>query len=57
MFDLACAVNSLRNKVGTGHGRPWLPNVTDVEAKVAIESMGSIAEWMLDAQKKRPLAL
>ncbi len=52
MFDLACAVNSLRNKVGTGHGRPWLPNVTDAEAKAAIEFMGIIAEWMLDAQGK-----
>jgi hypothetical protein len=54
MFELACAVNALRNKVGTGHGRPWLPNVTDLEAKVAIEFMGSIAEWMLDTHKKSP---
>jgi len=54
MFELACAVNTLRNKVGTGHGRPWLPNVTDAEAKIAIEFMGAIAEWMLDAHKKRP---
>jgi hypothetical protein len=52
MFDLACAVNSLRNKAGTGHGRPWLPNVTDAEAKAAIEFMGIIAEWMLDAHGK-----
>jgi len=54
MFELACAVNTLRNKVGTGHGRPWLPIVTDVEAKIAIEFMGAIAEWMLDAHKKKP---
>jgi hypothetical protein len=52
MFDLACAVNALRNKVGTGHGRPWLPSVTDAEAKTAIEFMGAIAEWMLDAHLK-----
>lgn len=48
MFDLACAVNSLRNKAGTGHGRPWLANVSDAEAKAAIEFMGIVAEWMLD---------
>lgn len=54
MFDLACGVNSLRNKVGTGHGRPWLPNVTDAEARNAIEFMGVIAEWMLDAHVKKP---
>lgn len=52
MFELACAVNTLRNKTGTGHGRPWLPNVTDAEAKAAIEFMGIIAEWMLDAHSK-----
>jgi hypothetical protein len=51
MFDLACAVNTLRNKAGTGHGRPWLPNVTDAQAKAAVEFMGIIAEWMLDAHK------
>jgi len=54
MFELACSINTLRNKVGTGHGRPWLPNVTDVEAKIAIEFMGAIAEWMLDAHRRNP---
>lgn len=53
MFTLACSVNALRNKAGTGHGRPWLPNVTDLEARVAIQFMGAIAEWMLDAHSKR----
>ena len=52
MFDLACAVNSLRNKVGAGHGRPWLPSVSDAEAKAAVEFMGIIAEWMLDAHSR-----
>jgi len=55
MFDLACAVNTLRNKVGTGHGRPWLPNVKDIEAKTAIEFMGAIAEWMLHEHHQRNL--
>jgi len=54
MFDLACATNSLRNKVGTGHGHPWLPSVTGSEARAAIQFMGSIAGWMLDAHDKKP---
>jgi abortive infection Abi-like protein len=49
MYDLACAINRLRNKEGTGHGRPWLPSITEVEARTAVESMGIIAERMLDA--------
>ncbi|MET4677729.1 MULTISPECIES: abortive infection family protein [unclassified Luteibacter] len=28
-YELACAINGLRNKQGTGHGRPWLSVVTD----------------------------
>ncbi len=49
MFELACAINRLRNRDGTGHGRPWLPYVGDSEAKLAIESMGIIAERLLAA--------
>ena len=52
MFELACGINALRNKAGTGHGRPWLSNVTDSEAKAVVEFMGVIAEWMLDAHLK-----
>jgi hypothetical protein len=52
MFELACAINSLRNKAGTGHGRPWLPTVSDAEAKAAIEFMGIISEWMLEVHTK-----
>ena len=47
MYKLACKINRLRNKEGTGHGRPWLPEVTTVESKVAIELMGVIAEYVL----------
>lgn len=54
MFELACSVNALRNKAGTGHGRPWLPNVTDIEARAAIQFMGTIAEWMLYVHAKPP---
>jgi hypothetical protein len=46
------AVNKLRNREGTGHGRPFLPSVTDKEAKVAIEAMGLVAELLLE--KKTP---
>lgn len=52
LFNVACAVNALRNKEGTGHGRPWLPNVTIDQAKLAIQQMGIIAEYMLTALRK-----
>lgn len=55
MFTLALGINAMRNKQGTGHGRPWLPKITDVEAKAAVQFMGSIAEWLLHAHsRKRP---
>ena len=47
MFELACAINTLRNKEGTGHGRPWVSNLSDEDAKAAVEFMGTIAEFML----------
>lgn len=53
MYEAACAVNHLRNKEGTGHGRPWLPSVTDDQARVAIEIMGAIAEHMLSVHSSQ----
>lgn len=47
MYQLGCAINQLRNKEGIGHGRPWLPSVTDTEAKIAVELMGILAESLL----------
>lgn len=47
IFDLAISINKLRNKEGTGHGRPWLPKVTNDEAKFAIEAIGIIGEFLL----------
>lgn len=47
LYEAGCAVNHLRNKEGTGHGRPWLPSVSDSEARVAIELMGIISERLL----------
>jgi len=51
MYELGSSLNRLRNKEGTGHGRPWLPSVTDDEARVAIEGMGLIADRLLAALK------
>jgi hypothetical protein len=47
MYELACGINQLRNKQGTGHGRPWIPTVTDEEARMAVEMMGIISERLL----------
>ena len=46
-YESACAVNALRNKQGTGHGRPWLSTVTLTEAQIAIRTMGSITLFLL----------
>lgn len=51
LFEAALAVNTLRNKQGTGHGRPWLPQVTDAEARHAIQVMGIVADLMLACMK------
>ncbi len=48
LFEAACAINTLRNKQGTGHGRPWLPTVSDHVARTAVETMGLVAERMLN---------
>lgn len=47
MYELACGINQLRNKQGTGHGRPWLPGISQDEAKTATEFMGIVAEYVL----------
>jgi hypothetical protein len=39
MYEAGCAVNALRNKQGTGHGRPWLSTVSDSDARAAIQLM------------------
>ncbi len=47
MFKTACAINKLRNKEGTGHGRPWLSNLTLPETTAAIEFVGTISSYLL----------
>lgn len=53
LYDAACAINTLRNKEGTGHGRPWLPSVTAVEARHAVQVMGSVADLLLMTLKQK----
>lgn len=36
LFDAAVAINTLRNKQGTGHGRPWPTELKQHEARTAI---------------------
>lgn len=53
LYEAACAINTLRNKEGTGHGRPWLPSVTAGEARHAVQVMGTVAELMLMTLKRK----
>jgi hypothetical protein len=55
LYYLACAVNRLRNREGTGHGRPFLPSVTPAQGRTSVQSMGLVAARLLDAvpQKAR----
>lgn len=47
LFTAALGVNRVRNKQGTGHGRPWLPTLSTAEAKAAIEVVGTVSAYML----------
>jgi hypothetical protein len=53
LYEAACALNTLRNREGTGHGRPWLPSVTQEEACHAVQIMGCVAELLLRMLKQR----
>lgn len=46
LYSAACAVNRLRNKQGIGHGRPFLPDLTEADTRVAIQIMGTVAELL-----------
>lgn len=54
MYEAGCAVNTLRNKQGTGHGRPWLTDVSPEEARIAIQQMGVISEMLLLRLASKP---
>ena len=51
LYEAGCAVNALRNKQGTGHGRPWMATVSESEARAAVQLMGIIAGFLLGAHK------
>lgn len=53
LYQAACAVNTLRNKEGVGHGRPFLSSVTLSQAHLAIEVMGIVAERLLAMLKEK----
>ncbi|MCG3177992.1 MAG: hypothetical protein BIFFINMI_00315 [Phycisphaerae bacterium] len=53
LYDAACAINTLRNKQGTGHGHPWLPTVTAEEARHATQVMGVVGELLLRTLRKK----
>lgn len=55
LYNLACGINRLRNKQGTGHGRPWLPDVTKEEAIESIQLIGTISGKMLKKLKETNL--
>lgn len=50
-YELGCAVNALRNKEGTGHGRPFLPSVSSSQAEAAVRAMGTISRLLLDCEQ------
>lgn len=53
MYLAAVGVNRLRNKQGSGHGRPWVADITPAESEAAIELAGTVASYMLDKLKER----
>ncbi|AJS58272.1 abortive infection family protein [Paenibacillus sp. IHBB 10380] len=52
LYDLGCAINNMRNKEGTGHGRPFMPTITQAEAYSAIQSIGIISDYMIRKLKQ-----
>ena len=51
LYEAGCAVNALRNKTGTGHGRPFLPGLSDDEARSAVQLIGIISGLLLRSLK------
>jgi len=52
MFEMACAINRLRNKQGSGHGRPFVSTISQTEARASVEAMGVIAEYLLSKMRE-----
>ncbi|MEW8680737.1 MAG: abortive infection family protein [Candidatus Thiodiazotropha endolucinida] len=47
IFNMAVAINRVRNKEGTGHGRLCISALSNEEAKSIIESVGIVTEFLL----------
>jgi hypothetical protein len=54
LYEAGCAVNALRNKTGTGHGRPFIATLSDDEARAAVQIIGIVAGLLLRTLKKNP---
>lgn len=54
LYELGLAVNRFRNKAGAGHGRPFLPEISDSEIRSLTEGAGLVAGRMLDELAQRP---
>lgn len=52
LYNLGCSMNKLRNKAGTGHGRPFIVDINTKDSTAVIESIGLIAETLLNRAKK-----
>lgn len=54
LYELALAVNRLRNRAGSGHGRPFVPDLTPAEVCAATEAAGLVAGRLLDELEASP---
>jgi Abortive infection C-terminus len=54
LYEAGCAVNALRNKAGSGHGRPFIPNLSEDEARSAVQLIGIVSGLLLRALKNKP---
>lgn len=52
LFDSALAVNSLRNRQGSGHGHAFLPTINADQARAAAEIMATVSELLLNALRR-----
>lgn len=48
IFNMATAINRVRNKEGTGHGKLCISALSDVESHSVIESVGVVTEFLLN---------